>query len=414
MREEPGLVFVEEADLQLIDRALMPVTISGGDGHHWTGEVLKTALMLSHKLDAETHFIVDTVHQEIALTEEGQRKLIGACAELPKIWRAQRLREATVVEALVVRVLLERHVDYEIEQTGISLLRDYQETGRPALTRERLQLLKLHESIGEGIDPDVLSRISVPQFFRRYALVGGVCISAVGTEAMLWEAYGTPVVRHREKLSDRLSACDVIVHLCDRDRLNGVIERIQAIVGRSELIVVPIREREFYRQLVEALEADLKPMPSSEDHPSVRQFTGITNTGRVIVVPEPEFLAMKLSAFPDLEISESAKTLMVEPPESVRDLERVRSINFTAASSQSIELHLSLQDKLIVRNVNHYLLNLYKISVASLPRHARYISGKLLWYALNRQQSAMRKAFGDIARIDESVNKLLAFSGGRN
>ena len=414
MREEPGLVFVDEADQQLIDRALMPVTISGGDGHHWTGEVLKTALMLSHKLDPETDFIIDSLHQEIELTPEGQSKLYEDSLELPKIWGAQRLREGTVAEALVVRVLLERHIDYEVEKTGISLLRDYQAVGRPALTRERLQLLKLHESISEEIDPDVLSRISVPQFFRRYALVGGVCISAAGTEAMLWEAYGTPVVRHREKLAERLSGCEVRVHLCDQDRLDGILERIQVLVSEGELVVVPVRRREFHRQLLTLLEVDLKPMPISDQQPSVRQFMNNTNTGRVIVIPEPDFLTMDLSSFPDLEISEQPRTLLAESPESKRDLERVRSVNSTAFSSQPIELYLSMDDNLIAQNVNQYLLDFYKFLLARWPGWTRYISGKLLWYALNGRENAMRKAFGDVARIDDSVIRLLAFSGSRN
>jgi len=414
MREEPGLVFVDEADQQLIDRALMPVTISGGDGHHWTGEVLKTALMLSHKLEPETDFIVDSFHQEIELTPEGQSKLCEASLELPKIWGAQRLREGTVAEALVVRVLLERHIDYEIEQTGISLLRDYQAVGRPALTRERLQLLKLHESISEEIDPDVLSRISVPQFFRRYALVGGVCISAAGTQAMLWQAYGTPVVSHREKLSGRLPDCTVKVHLCDQDRLDGVLDRIQVLVSEGQFVVVPVRGRELYRQLLTALEVDLKPMPATDEQPSVRRFTNTANTGRVIVMPEPDFLAVGLPSVPDLEVSEQAKILLAEPPESSRDLERLRGVYSTAYSSQRIELHLSFDDKLIAQNVNRYLLDLCKTLLASWPGYARYISGKLLWYALSRQQNSMRKSFGDVARIDDSVNRLLAFSGGRN
>lgn len=42
------------------------------------------------------------------------------------------------------------------------------------------------------------------------------------------------------------------------------------------------------------------------------------------------------------------------------------------------------------------------------------MSGKLLWYALGRREQAMKKSFGDVAGIDDSVDRLLAFSGSRN
>lgn len=412
---QAGLVLVDQADQQLVDNGMLPVTVSGGDGHFWTGQVLRTALMLCDQLEQGEDFCVDAVHQEIELTDNGRERLQNACSDLPKIWRAKLLREETVVHALVVKTLLLRGVDYEVERSGIALLRDAQQSGRPTLTRERLQLLKLKESIGESIDAEVLAKISIPQFFSRYALLGGVCANATSVEKPLWEGYGVLVVSSMSKHSRIMKECELCACPTDQDRLRAIIARVDKLLDEDLNILLPVRGREVYRQLLESFGSRLQPLTVSQKNSRMHLFATQAGVGRVLLLPEPELSGLKpivlAGVFEDIN---PTRILVSEAPETRRHLARmVRALSHQSSSART-ELYLSLEDFPLTNPFSKYLLGKLEKLLLTRPDVARYIVRVLLCYTLTQKETQVKQAFEDAARADDGVQRLLAFAGRRS
>jgi len=412
---QAGLVLVDQADQQLVDNGMLPVTVSGGDGHFWTGQVLRTALMLCEQLEQGEDFCVDAVHQEIELTDNGRERLQNACSDLPKIWRAKLLREETVVHALVVKTLLLRGVDYEVEQSGIALLRDAQQSGRPTLTRERLQLLKLKESIGEAIDAEVLAKISIPQFFARYALLGGVCANATSVEKSLWEGYGVLVVSSMSKPSRIMKECELCAYPTDQDRLRAIIARVDKLLDEDLNILLPVRGREVYRQLLESFESRLQPLVVSLKNSRMHLFATQAGAGRVLLLPEPELAGLKPMALAGIfEDINPTRILASEAPETRRHIARMMSALSHQSSSTRTELYLSLEDFPLTNPFGKYLLGKLEKLLLTRPDVAGYIVRVLLWYTLTHKETQVKQAFEDAARADDGVQRLLAFAGRRS
>lgn len=410
MHPAPGLVFVDSADYQLIDLATTPVSVSGGDGHFWTGPVIDRAYRLASSLAVDVDYQVCKASQTVTLTAQGKERL-GALAEsLPKLWRADLLREVLVTEALAAKELLERGSDYDIDPSGLVLLRGQHEAGRPDLSRERLQFLKLWNKAGDSMDPELLARTYVQRFLSRYGLVGGVAAYVGIAGDVLWREYGCPVIASRvlPGFSPRHLQVSVVP---EPARLDTVLSRVQAYLDAGKTVLLPVRERHLYRQLGSAMESCLRSLPPSREMPRMKRFGADRGEGSVLLVPEPEWLIVGQGRTDEPSHRQIDAVLLPEEPDCLRSIARLVESDAGKAIPET-ELLLSTKDSLLQISVSGRLLATLARRGVKRRESIGAIGHLLLWYALKHRERMKIRALRDSGRADDNFHRLLAFAGG--
>ncbi|WP_162845938.1 hypothetical protein [Seongchinamella sediminis] len=403
----PGLLLLEDIDQQLIDQAAMPISISGGDGHHWTSSVLKQAFYLSKEMVAEKDYLLPPDSASLELTAEGRERLRAAVAALPRLWQADRLREELVTEALVARDLLIEGVDFEIEGGALVLLRGQFEAGRPGLSRERLQFLKLWHRVDDSLDPEMLARIYVQRFVTRYGLVGGVAGYLGSVGGLLWREYGCPVlpVSSTERLSPRHFRLSVVPRQDLRE--TGVMHRMAELTAAGDSVLVPVRGRALYRRLAGVLQERCQSLQAEGTNPGLRRFR--CGDGTVLLVPQPDCYAM-LNASVSERVPQIDCVLVPEEPDSLRALAHF----IEAVSSDrehALEVLLSMDDQALRDGIAGRLLSAM-VTPAELPSPSENpLLLRLLWYAIRRREAGLPRALRDAAMADDHIHRLLAFAG---
>ncbi|WP_238946720.1 hypothetical protein [Seongchinamella unica] len=407
VHQVPGLLLLEDADQQLIDQAPMPISISGGDGHHWTSSVLMQAFSLSQGMVAEKDYLIYRDSGSLELTEEGRERLRDAVATLPRLWQGERLREELVTEALLARDLLIEGVDFEIEGDRLVLLRGQFEVGRPGLTRERLQFLKLWHLVDDSLDPEMLARTYVQRFIIRYGLVGGVAGYLGSVRSLLWREYGCPVLP--VSATRGLGPDDLRLSLVPSQDLReaGVMHRLAQLTAGGDSVLVPIHGRTLYRNLACALQEKFQALEDDGVNPRLRRFR--SGDGSLLLIPQPDCYAM-LNASVNESVPRFDRILVPEEPDSLRALG-----HFIEAlgryGKHSLELLLSADDPVLREGAAGRLVRAM-VAPSELPSPSdNPLLLRLLWCALRRREALMPRALRDAVMADDHIHRLLAFAG---
>ena len=236
---------VDEADALLIDEARTALIISGPDSQairlRWSA-----GIAWARTLEEEEDYLVDLEKKESALGPRGVAKAeeffgVSPIADHPQLVRMTH----HCVEAIA---LYERDRDYivtEEEENGVIsrhvVLVDTN-TGR-AMPDRRFQD-GLHEALEakEGIEPKpptlTYTSISVPSYFNRYYLVGGMTGTAASDAAELMRTYGTPVARiptHRPRI--RIDHPDRL-YVTSEAKIQALIREIRERTAKGQPVLV--------------------------------------------------------------------------------------------------------------------------------------------------------------------------------
>ena len=145
-----------------------------------------------------------------------------------------------VHQALTAHVLLERGVDYVVEDGEIVLIDE--STGR-TLPENRCQrglhaALEAKEGVEVRPERDVLARISVPGLVARYGHVSGVTGTAVDSEEELRRQYGLRVVRVAPHHGSRRTDHGHRLYETRADKVAAIVDEVRLCraVGRPVLV----------------------------------------------------------------------------------------------------------------------------------------------------------------------------------
>jgi preprotein translocase subunit SecA len=238
----PGLAtaIVDEADSILIDEAVTPLIISGGEP---TADQIEAFTQAAGVVDAFGELVdyhVDRRFREVRLTDAGRAHLERLAPTLGAYWSSRRRREELVTQALSARELFNAGEHYVLDDGKVVIVDEF--TGR--LMPDRTWRAGLHQAVQakEGLEVtavlDTLARISFQRFFRLYRHLAGMTGTAWAARHELWETYRLPTVTlptHRpcvrEQHADRVYA-DAETRWC------AVVESVEAVheTGRPVLV----------------------------------------------------------------------------------------------------------------------------------------------------------------------------------
>ncbi len=195
-----GLHFaiVDEADSVLIDEARTPLIISEGTGGgDADGAVAAIAIEIARALEEGTHYEVDHVERQVALTEAGGEAARAMAAPLGGDWRAAFVREERVCKALSALLLHRRDEHYLVRDGKVQIVDEF--TGR--VMADRFWNDGLHQMVEakEGCDPtgakSTVARLTYQRFFPRYRHLCGMSGTLREVARELRAVYGVRIVR---------------------------------------------------------------------------------------------------------------------------------------------------------------------------------------------------------------------------
>jgi preprotein translocase subunit SecA len=187
---------VDEADSILIDEAVTPLIISGGEPNAEQVETYAQASALAEHLVLGEDFKIDQRYREANLTEKGKARLARETKALGGIWAGRRRAEELVAQALTARELFQREKQYVKQDGKIVIVDEF--TGR--LMPDRTWRDGLHQAVEakEGMEiqapKETLARISFQRFFRLYRHLSGMTGTAWESRHELWQIYGLRTV----------------------------------------------------------------------------------------------------------------------------------------------------------------------------------------------------------------------------
>jgi len=200
-RPKPDLVqsarlvsVVDEIDSVLIDEANTPLVISFFCAKTVDIEPYRYASTIAKSLEADLHYHVDRAAQRLTLSRAGLDRIeqsTQTSAELQRPWRIY------VEQALRASLLLQRDIDYVIQDDKVSLVD--QQTGRifpERKWRDGLhQAIEFHEQVELTPETNSFARISRQRFFKQYEQATGMTGTAMDAVDEFHGFFGLNVVQ---------------------------------------------------------------------------------------------------------------------------------------------------------------------------------------------------------------------------
>ena len=237
-----GLCFaiVDEADGVLIDEAGTPLILSATATASDQARSYRRAVRLARMFEAERDFRRDARTGEIALTDEGRRRLEPLARPFGGFWVGPRRREEWVTRALVALHRYLRDRDYLVRDGRVEIVDA--PTGRTAPDRSweggLHQMIEVKEGCAVTPPRETLARISYQRFFRRYLRLAGTTGTAREVAGELRSVYGLRTVRIPTRLPLRRQALGARVFATETAKWEAVIARVRALSGSGRPVLV--------------------------------------------------------------------------------------------------------------------------------------------------------------------------------
>jgi len=183
-------VFVDDAELVMIDDARLPLVISTEVSFPGERLLYEQAMELALALAQDVDFAVVAGSPE--LTDDGRQRLARLVSPLGGVWAARRRSEELIGIALRALHEFQRDRDYRVLRGRVIFAPVAGAADQEP--SEGDQILQRLTEVKEGCTltgrREVLGRVSVPRFLNRYLRLAGVCTDPSDTAAEFWSIYG--------------------------------------------------------------------------------------------------------------------------------------------------------------------------------------------------------------------------------
>jgi preprotein translocase subunit SecA len=394
---------VEDADLVLLDDARAPMVISADVESSADRMPYEQALELARALDAEDDFALDG-EGHASLSPHGARRLEELSTMLGGMWSARQWREDLVAAALTALHGMARGQHYEVEQ-GILRLAPSGEDEEPAPSEALQRLLEIKERLAFAGRREVLARLPVPRFFRRYLRLAGVCADARGLEREFWSLYGLHSARAGP--SPPRASCALRVFVTPDLRREALAESVRAHTARGEAVLIVTRAPEE----AAALEARLKAgglavataaMRADGEASTPQALAELERPGGVVICVPPAHRDVARPA----DAAVPVHLAVAELQDSARHVGQLAD----ACRASSCEQFLALEDETLAVLLGERA-NAARGAAGGDGELAAAAAEQVLASAQAAAEQTMARVRHEMMRREQTIEDLLAFSG---
>ena len=397
---------IDEADAVLLDEAHLPLAISVESDQTAERLLYEQALELARALEGPRDY--DWQEEGAQLTEEGAERAARIVGSLGGAWAARQSREELIVLALNALHRLRNGTDYRVEQGRLALVRAEEEkAAEPAETDPNLQhLLEVKEGCRLSGRRDVLIRLSVSRFFRRYLCRAGICADARGSEGEIWALYSLKSVRIGALPAQPAISCRAFTTMAAKRE--ALVARVGAGIAAGDSILIAMRSPAEAQALAAALESAGFQVPvvrGAGDDSERQAIAHLDLAGGVAMVLYPAERRTGRAARGQVPL----RLLVPELHDAARHVDRLAR----AFSVDSCEIMLSLEDESVARFVAGPLRVAARVGSDAAGSISPAWSKWVLHFAQRGVERAFRIARQEAVARERHLDELLAFSGKR-
>jgi preprotein translocase subunit SecA len=249
----PGLqcALVDDADLLMIDDVRGPLVVSTESDQSQQRLIYEQALELARDLEEDEDYGWD--ERGVALTATGRERLAQLVAALGGIWKGQHRREEIIAEALKALHGMVRDEEYQVTDGRIVFPPPDPDADPQAPPAGELLrgLIEVKEGIRLSGRRDVLARVSLPRFYRRYLRLSGACADVSGVETELWSIYRLKCERFAHDRTAPNRECRVFLNVAAKRR--ALLETAAGMHSAGRPLLIAVRTPDETAAVGEAL-----------------------------------------------------------------------------------------------------------------------------------------------------------------
>ena len=235
------MAIVDEADSVLLDEARTPFVLAYIKNDPQLNAELAQALKLAKNLNPLTDLIIDRVHKQAKLTENGRKRVLHDCRNLSDLWSgSSRYRHEFVERAACALYAMRKEVDYVLTEDEIQIVD--QNTGRVAQGRRWSmglhQLIEIKEGLVASGDQVTRAQLTFQRFFPRYHHLCGISGTLKESSFELHRIYRCGITYIQPRVPCLREHQNPKVFLSGPLRLEALIARVKKVrlSGRPVLI----------------------------------------------------------------------------------------------------------------------------------------------------------------------------------
>ena len=384
---------VEDADEVLLDEARVPMVISADVASSPDRLPYEQALELASALEAGADY---------ALAGRGAQRLAQLSVLLGGLWAARQRREELVAAALTAQHAMERGRDYQVEQ-GVLRLAPSGADEEPAPGEALQRLLEVKERLPFAGRREVLARLSVPRFFRRYLRLAGTCADARGLEREFWSLYGLRTSRAGAPAARAAYATRVFVSTEQRRRALVASVGERAASGQSVVMALrSVAEAEALSAALQQAGVAHGTLRAAAQGPEREALAALDRPGAVLLSPYPAQRGVAREA----NLGAALHLAVTELHDAGRHVARIAQ----AYAAASCEQFLALEDEAVAALIGA-AARAASGAAGSDGELSPAAAGRIAAAAQQAAQRAAARARREMLSREQSLEDLLAFSG---
>lgn len=409
---------IDEADSVLIDEARVPVIISKTVDDATQTKFFEDASALAATLRRDVDYLVDVRERRAVLTEQGRSTIAGFAAERSGVWRLERWREESMLQAIVAKELYVRDQHYLVIDDKIQIVDEF--TGRTMADRSwemgLHQLIEAKEGVTITGQREPMAKISYQRFFRRYLKLAGMSGTLREVADELWDVYRLHTVAiptHRPSVRKRLPDC---YFAQSEAKWSAVVEHVKQRHARGQPVLIGTRAVGTSEALSRRLAAASLPHRVLNARQDAEEADIVQRAGEAGQITVATNMAGRGTDIAPNAAALAAGGLHVIATER-HEAGRIDRQLFGRAARQgdpgSCECLLSIEDELIVERAGTLANWLARHVVDSNGRVPRAVGAWLFNRTQRRLEQQHRRIRQQLLDLDERRGDMLAFTGAQ-
>ena len=412
-----GLHFgiIDEADSVLIDEARTPLIISKNTDSSVSEQICQQALQLSQAMIFGGDFLVSERDRKVEFTQIGQNRVLQMAKGFGGLWKGQARSLELVSQALSARHLFVKDKHYLVQDEKIVIIDEFTGRAMPDRSWERglHQMIEAKEEVPVTGLRETLAKISYQQFFRRYLRLAGMTGTANEASGELESVYNLKVLKiPTNRKAQRVFLSTRTFSKAD-DKWAAIATRVEQVHALKRPVLIGTRsvaDSELISSLLSKKNLPHHTLNARQDTDEAKVVQQAGQAGRITVATNMAGRGTDIKLPQGIAKLGGLHVIASEPHEARRIDRQLFGRCGRQGDPGSYELFFSLEDELVQSHGPTLLIRLFRIFRINGNSSSWFDRVILYWTQkfAERHHAKIRK---QLLKMDQQVNKMLAFSG---